>query len=57
MYISLHNITSITINEPFYLDNTSSYLRHITIKTPDGNCQISVFSDNVESLEIKEIEE
>jgi hypothetical protein len=57
MYISLHNITSITVSEPDLLANTASYLRHITIKSPDGDCLISVFSDNVDSLEIKEVEE
>jgi len=57
MNISLHNVESITIDEPYQLAKSGNWVRHITIKTNECteivDTTIAVFSAGPEFLDIK----
>ena len=52
MHASIHRVTKITVDDPKFLDVTSSYVRHITIITDDERVEIAIFSDDTQSLKI-----
>ena len=54
MYLSMHHVKNIKVDSIERLKGSGSFVSKITIEGDDGvELEITLFSDNVENLEIK----
>ena len=51
---NVHHVTSITISAPKQLEHSKAWTRDFTFHTTEGRFQITVFSDDKQTLATKE---
>jgi len=50
MHIYMHRITDLSVDEINRQDETGSFVRELMIRSEDGDFEITLFSDNRDSL-------